>query len=512
MPTRRVELILVFAVLVAAVVWMDLSSLHRFTNADSLMMSLVSLYKWTPMFWEQNRLGMLVPALAMPFRHPLTNMLVQGGLTTLSGLGSFYLLGYYVAGHRRGLTIGSLAALLFVLTQAAWQRFCYFIYIYQFHVSISLALLGLLASVRWQRSRHPWEPPIAVACLWLALWVNPTLVFAVGPLILLRRFLLGDAAQEFDRLDEMPPGLSPASPRADFGRVLEEQPASARPSAPWRRWALGFPASDWLALAATATGLLVSMAVSQFAADSQEQYAFLPPREWLACALGVLKDLTHQLHVRWFLAVTFIAATGLLTLVWPSGRKAVRMSAGIAIGLLIPAIFQFGFVTSVDHVHRTDFGHYAFVAAFLWQGALLTFAVLQWAAVLPDRPVTRRVPWVLLALFMIVVAARHGRPGVGVVRAALQESIGKYAPRYWHPAARTWQANIGTSGRRCFTPTCCWPTVASRRRSGGWPFAANPRASVGHACRWPIRASPRSSATNRTRRAHWQPTGCRRWL
>ena len=135
MPKRRVELIVVLAVLVCAAAWIDLSSLHRFTNADSLMMSLVSLYKWTPMFWEQNRLGMLLPALAMPFQHPLTNMLVQGGLTTLSGLGSFFLLGYYVAGRRRGLTIGVCRAAVRGAPRRAWQRFCYFIYIYQFHVS-----------------------------------------------------------------------------------------------------------------------------------------------------------------------------------------------------------------------------------------------------------------------------------------------------------------------------------------------------------------------------------------
>jgi hypothetical protein len=168
----------------------------------------------------------------------------------------------------------------------------------------------------------------------------------------------------------------------------------------------------------------------------------------------VLKDLTHQLHVRWFLAVTWVFATGLLTLYWPTGRRALRVSAGVALGLLIPAVVQFGFVTSVDHVHRTDFGHYAFVAAFLWQGAFVAFAVLQWAAVLPDRPATRRVPWALLAILMLVVAGRHGRPGVDVVRGALRESIGKYAPEvlssgcthvvgeYWHVWPTMFYANL----------------------------------------------------------------------
>jgi len=64
------------------------------------------------------------------------------------------------------------------------------------------------------------------------------------------------------------------------------------------------------------------------------------------------------------------------------------------------------------------------------------------------------VPWALLAVLLIVVAARHGRPGVDVVRAALRDSIGKYTPEvldsgcthvageYWHVWPTMFYANL----------------------------------------------------------------------
>ena len=38
---------------------------------------LVSLQRWTPFYWDQERYGMLIPALALPVRDPLLNLLLQ---------------------------------------------------------------------------------------------------------------------------------------------------------------------------------------------------------------------------------------------------------------------------------------------------------------------------------------------------------------------------------------------------------------------------------------------------
>ncbi len=66
----------------AAAICIDLTAaFQRWQDGDTLIPVLSSLYAWTPFYWSQDRLGMLVPLLATPFKHPLTNLLVQNGLT-----------------------------------------------------------------------------------------------------------------------------------------------------------------------------------------------------------------------------------------------------------------------------------------------------------------------------------------------------------------------------------------------------------------------------------------------
>ena len=202
---RRWSFVAVVATLLFATLWIDFSRIHRFQNSDSLVMSLISIYRWTPLYWEQNRLGMLVPLLASPVHHPLANMLVQSGLTIFSGFSGFMLLGYYVAGRRRGLMIGVIAALLFVTLVHVGQQFDYLVYCHQFATSLTLSLLALMALSRWQRSGGWWQPPVAIVLIWTALWVNPSLAFAIGPLLLVRHSLLRDIAASFNAADDSDP-------------------------------------------------------------------------------------------------------------------------------------------------------------------------------------------------------------------------------------------------------------------------------------------------------------------
>jgi hypothetical protein len=370
-------------------------------------MSLISIYHWTPLFWEQDRLGMLVPALATPFRSPLANMLVQSGLTIFSGLAGFFLLGYLVAGRRRGLAIGAGSALLFLLAQREWRRFSYLVYIHQFATSMTLSLLALLLIDQWRRRRGgAWRWMLATVLFWLALWVNPACALAVGPLILLRAWFAKDSAQAFDRED---------------GYVGLEDHAARR--------AWGLAASDGIAIAGVASGLALSLLISRFAGGERQEYRFLGLREWAACAIGVARDLPGQLDARWFWILLALAASGLAPLAWPAGRRALGVSLGVALSLTGGAAVQYAFVTSLDHVHRTDFGHYAFGAVFLWQGACIAFCVLQWSAITPATSrFARGAPWALLAALAVVAAARHGRPGLDVVRRSLAEGIGRYTP------------------------------------------------------------------------------------
>jgi hypothetical protein len=79
-----------------AAIWIDLGNLHAHHQSDTLIPVLVSLYYWTPFYWAQDRWGMLVPLLAMPFAHPFVNLLVQTGLGIFAGLAAPVLVARYV--------------------------------------------------------------------------------------------------------------------------------------------------------------------------------------------------------------------------------------------------------------------------------------------------------------------------------------------------------------------------------------------------------------------------------
>src|SRR5262245_19274452 len=82
----------------AAAVILDLGGLHRLHHGDSLLPVLVSLQHWTPFYWEQDRIGMLLPLLAMPIRDPLTNLLIQDGAAIFCGLAAAVLLARWAVG------------------------------------------------------------------------------------------------------------------------------------------------------------------------------------------------------------------------------------------------------------------------------------------------------------------------------------------------------------------------------------------------------------------------------
>jgi len=97
-----------FGALVAAAALLDLGAFHRLEHGDSLVPVLVSLQRWTPFYWDQERYGMLVPLLALPVRDPLGNLLLQRGLMILAGLATVVLLAHWV-NPATGVLLGLLA-------------------------------------------------------------------------------------------------------------------------------------------------------------------------------------------------------------------------------------------------------------------------------------------------------------------------------------------------------------------------------------------------------------------
>src|SRR5260370_3901671 len=110
-----------------AAVWIDLGTLHSGHNGDSLIPVLVSLQRWTPFFWEQDRIGMLVPLIAAPFRNPLVNFLLQGFFYVFSYLAAAFLLARYILRGASYPFLGALSASAFLSLATAHYRFGFFL-------------------------------------------------------------------------------------------------------------------------------------------------------------------------------------------------------------------------------------------------------------------------------------------------------------------------------------------------------------------------------------------------
>src|SRR5260370_11634241 len=103
---------LVICVVVGSVV--SLGALHRSHCSDTLIPILVSLQKWTPFFWEQDRVGMLVPLLTLPLRHPLLNLVAQGAIYVSTMLPAIYLLARYMLPDKSYVLARTLTAVAFL--------------------------------------------------------------------------------------------------------------------------------------------------------------------------------------------------------------------------------------------------------------------------------------------------------------------------------------------------------------------------------------------------------------
>jgi hypothetical protein len=168
-PGHRAAILLATVAVAAALV--DLGGLHRFERGDSIVPVLVSLQRWTPFYWDQERYGMLVPLLALPVRDPLWNLLVQRLLLAIAGLGAVLLLARHVLTGRDWPLAGTLAtAGLLAAAPAPWL----FEYLFDqpYGLSLALAAAGLAVAEpkggdrrRWPRAA--WGGLLVVAAHWI---------------------------------------------------------------------------------------------------------------------------------------------------------------------------------------------------------------------------------------------------------------------------------------------------------------------------------------------------------
>ncbi len=149
----------------------DLGAFHALEHADAIVPVLVSLQRWTPFYWDQERYGMLVPLLALPVRDPFWNLLLQRGLLVLAGLAAILLLARHVlAGRDWPLAGGVAAGGLLLAAPAPWL----FEYLgdQPYGLSLALALAGLAVAEPGPGGRRGpvrlgWGLVLVVAAHWV---------------------------------------------------------------------------------------------------------------------------------------------------------------------------------------------------------------------------------------------------------------------------------------------------------------------------------------------------------
>lgn len=358
------------ALIALTAMWMSLGSLQHFQNADSIVPVLVSLQHWTPFYWEANRYGMLVPLLAKPFHDPLSNLIVQTGLSVFAGLAaSFLLLRYFFQNSRVWIAAAALQNIwLFLLVpkpiQFDWLvGQCY-------GVSLALGLAGLLLLERRRLL-------LAILLILLAHWVNFAVFLLLIPLILSRQLMTRNKKTLLLSSSFVALG-------AIGGFVLMEtaqfRTADATLS-PFSMWITG-----WVELAR---------------------------RTWAAL-------VPHPLLLLW---VVVPAAVGLTTaLLTRTQRKALLLAPS---ALMVTAMLYWLMAGTLLWVRENAYvTRYVYPSLFLLSAALALLTVAPLEGALNRSRVLALVP---ASLMFIVAGAIYGRPSAALVRHDIDQRVGSMA-------------------------------------------------------------------------------------
>jgi hypothetical protein len=382
--TRLAAGVLLLAVLLA--VWMDLSPVHRYHTADSIIPILVSLYHWTPFYWGQNRFGMLVPLLALPVEHPFGNLLVQVALRIFAVLLSFFLLARAAVPRPYWPAVGALTLAVFLGGKDLAGHA--FLYMQPYGQSIALSLGGLLLL---ERRGRPAAVATGLALLALGAWVAPSDLLWLAPFVLLRS-LLGLTAE---------------------GEALRPWPARLLPDR--RTLAL---------LAAVVAAFALSVLFSWLAPYHLTSFGPAPPRFWLPAWQRLLESAASYLTPPIFAVLGSLVAVLAVSALRNRTALAARRALAAGLVLLGSALAQLVALGTTRWLQMNRLS-----VRYLAPGLLLTvtaLAALLLIAVLEGRPAPfhRASNALALALLVAVVAFRYGLPSVAQARTALDAGLG----------------------------------------------------------------------------------------
>ena len=418
--------------------WVVLGDAVALVHADTLIPALVSLQRWTLYYWGQDRWGMLLPALAMPIRHPLANLLTQLGVGTAAALLVIPMLHRYLlapatdpglnaadaadasgagpgggggGGGRWSMVWSWLvgAIVLLAVASGGYQMDLFFTQPYA--VGLVLGVGGLLVLDRlWRVRRHGWAPTsIGAALLTLSLWVNLAGVVILGPLLV--------------------------------WRIVS--------SVGWRGL---FRSRGWVQLLPMGLAAYVGDRLRDVSGQRHD-YGWLPVHEWPEEAWHLIEHAAAAASPATGDVLLLAAVLGLVSQVIRPDTPRARRVGRQAAGLLGIALFYLVVASANRHVANNGTAYrYALPAFVLILSAAAMVSGLMWVG----RP---RIGWPLatlaaVALLGLGLVLRHGTPSYDRARRVIDEKFGQHtralldtdadfvAGQYWDVWHAVFHANL----------------------------------------------------------------------
>jgi hypothetical protein len=424
---RRLAVVGLVSLLLA--LWMDLSPLHRFHDSDSLVPVLMSLQRWTPFYWEQNRFGSLLPLLAIPVHGPYHNLLVQVGLRLLAVVLSFFLLARLVVPRAYWPAVGAATFALYVAGKGQYAH-CFL----QMQPYPQAAALGLGGLAALGDCRRIGRIGAGVLLIGLAFWISPSILFWLFSLMALRWVLGMEREAAGAEKGPHPRPLSRLPPPFPRERGEKRQKRFSRFFlSPLSRWGRGGSRERGggeglfrrlLPFALLCTAFVASVLVTRYfapwaATDLGVAKVSTWPHAWAALAVGLAK----------FLGVPLALAAAVLAGCAAAARRSARARLAAAVGLclLAPAAAELLALGTSSWVHLNDL-----TIRFLCCGLLsagMALPALAAVVLLEGRPGWQRIAnAVAFAALVPVVFLRFGPPSPAAARAAFDRHVGPAAP------------------------------------------------------------------------------------
>ncbi len=395
--------------LLAVAGWLTFGRLQGLVNGnpDSLIPVFVSLWKWTPMYWEQDRYGMLLPFLARPLHHPLTNLLAQQFAAALLSATAFITVPWYLLGGDRGRTAGWVALGICVAGTPLLIQYDAFGLAQPYGVAHGLAALGLVGLTELRAARRPWwGGAAAFVFLPLAMWVNAAIAPVVLALFLGRQWIV--------------------QKHFDAGKLVR-QPEIA------------------LVGLATAVGLRIEHVLGHHS-GFQQKYLRTPAAQWPAGWVAMARHAADAYGPVLFLSLGIVAGIGL---VWSITRTPRRdpgpvRAALTCLGAGVALLLAFG---TLQHVQNNGYAaRYALTPMFL---------LIVATGILVSSVLGRATRIAAPALLLLGLVCRHGVPTPGTPRAlicvppvttraeaVLHLGATHVLGSYWHTWPLVFQANL----------------------------------------------------------------------